>query len=180
VSEAVYDPNGYRDDVINHVIGSISAGQTVQLGVVPDGYVGRLGAISYTLHVVVATVQASGLVQYFDPAGKMIFQYTPSGLQNSYAANVAVTVTGYVGNNTDIFQFSDNNADGVLEQCNLVDQWLQSGSSWQLGGFSLHHGETIDGIVAGINLVPAVRSVFPNENTVVGAQNALAYLLHNP
>lgn len=180
MSEAIYDPGSPRRDLIIPISGSIAAGQTVPLGTVPAKYVGRLSAISYTLNVVVATVQASGLVLYFDSGGNRLYEYTPSGLQNSYAANVAVTVTGYIGNNTDIFQFSDNNADGVLEQCNLVDQWLAEGCSWELGGFSLHHGETIDNIVAGIQLIPALRNI-EGENLPPGLNAAaLAYLLHTP
>ena len=180
MSEAVYDPNGLRDDLIARIPGSIVAGEILPLGTVPDGYVGRLSAISFQLDVAATTVQASGSVRYLDPSGDLIYVYTPSGLQNSYAAALTVTTTGYVGNNTDIFQFSSNNADGVLEQCNLVDQWLQAGCSWELEGFSFHQGEVLHNVVVGITLIPALRSIFPNSEQVAGNQQALAFLLHNP
>lgn len=180
MSEAIYDPNGLRDDVVASIIGQISAGQKLLLGKVPDGFVGRLSAISFQLDVAITTVQASGSVRYLDPSGNLLYVYTPSGLQNSYSAALTVTTTGYVGNNTDIFQFSDNNADGVLEQCNLVDQWLQSGCSWELEGFSFHHGEIIHNVVVGITLMQAVQSIFPNQSPIPSSKNELAYLLNTP
>lgn len=142
--------------------------------------VARLNSITYTLHVAATTNQASGMIQYLDPGGHLLYEYTPSGLQNSYAAAVAVVVTGFAGNNTDIFQFSSNNADGVLEQCNLLDQWLGEGCSCRIGAFSFHQGETLDGIVAGIEFQPAQPNPFRPGQIPQGNAAALAYLLHTP